>query len=316
MEIKETYLGISFSLNKIHFVEISREDDNKKLEHAESTVVDFDFEEDLSKFKSNNKILTNVSSEILKYINKRDTKYSKVLLTIGTSQAFMIILPIDFSEGKQSLSTKIYWELSNYFPDNYNDFIINTYRLNKVMPSGSSDEFLIIAVLKNTIEFVKRVFRLCNIQLSIIDIDHFASENNLRNNREQDLSGEDTIIIGLKKNRFDFGIISNKKYSDYSYTKYSSEPEYNLALIRKLNSILASNRLTGSKENFKKIFLYGDEIRSETIEALKKSDSLKIEVINPFENINSSSEFLINEELRKSPYIYTPACGVVQRSMG
>ena len=239
-ELKEIYLGISFSSGNIHFTELLCESSKIKLEYTETVDVDFDFEEDLSKYKSNNKALTNISSEIQKYLNKRACRFEKISLTIGTSQAFMLIVPIEFSEGKQSLNSKIYWELSNYFPDNYNDFIINTYRLNKIMPCSNTDEFLIIAVLKNTLEFVKRIFKLCNINLSIVDIDHFAAEHNLRKNNDSKLADKNVMLIGLKQGRFDFGIISNKKYSYYTSTKYYSDPEYNLSLIRKLNHITGS----------------------------------------------------------------------------
>jgi Tfp pilus assembly PilM family ATPase len=309
---KGTYLGISFSASKIYFTELTTQSDKIALEHLDSADVDFDFEEDLSKYKSNNKALTNLSGEIQKYINKRNTHYSKISLTIGTSQAFMVILPIDYSEGKQSLNSKIYWELSNYFPDNFNDFIVNTYRLNTVMPCGKTDEFLLIAVLKNTLEFVKRIFRLCNLNLSIVDIDHFAAEHNLRMNHPEDFSDKNILLVGLKKGRFDFGLISNRKYLFYTYVKYHSGPEYNLALIRKLNSILNSKLAKIPVEN---IYLYGDDIREDTLEALKKNNGTKINLVNPFENIVSSSEFLKNEGLRKSMYIYAPGCGVALRSI-
>jgi len=311
-EIIETFLGIGFSSNKIHFTELEKQKESLILKNAESVEVDFDFEDDLSKYKSNNKALTNISGELLKYISKRSVEYSKISLTISSSQAFMIILPLEFSEGKQSLNSKIYWELSNYFPDNYTDFIINTYRLNSIMPCGKTDEFLIIAVLKNTLEFVKRIFRICSLNLSIIDIDHFAAENILRENYISALTGNNSILLGLKKGRFDFGFISNKKYTYFTYSKYYSEPEYNLTLIRKLNSLLKSRF---SKTKFDCIYLYGDEIRDDTLEALKKNNGIKINVINPFEKIGSSTELLKNDELRKISYTYTPVCGVAQRSI-
>lgn len=272
-DIQESFLGISFSSNNIHFIELINDTGRTKLDHVETIEVDFDFEEDLSKYKSNNKALTNLSGEIQKFIKNRNRRYSKISLTLGTSQAFIITLPIDFSEGKQSLNSKIYWELSNYFPDNYGDFIVNTYRLNKVMPCGNTDEFLIIAVLKNTLEFVKRIFRLSNINLSIVDIDHFSAEYNLRKNKPEEFSKKNVILIGLKKGRFDFGLITGNKYSNYAYTKYYSEAEYNLALIRKLKVVLNSHF---AKIPVDIIYLYGDHVSEDTIEALKEAVILKL----------------------------------------
>lgn len=308
----ERSLGVSFSSNRISYTELVLDSGVPVLEHVESSEVDFDFESELSVYKSSQKALSNISDELQKYFNKREVNYSYVSLSIGTSQAFLITLPIDLSEGRKSINSKVYWELSNYFPDNYNDFIVNTYRMNSVMPSGKSDEFLIIAVLKNTLEFVKRIFKLCSIDLTLVDIDHFSAEHMFRKNYPDEITGENILLVGLKEGRIDYGLISNGKYRSYSYSKYKSEPEFNLSLIRKLNSLLGEKL---SKYNIHKVFLYGDRVPDETVESLKKIPGLYTSVLNPFENINSSSVFLKDEALRKTSYRYAASCGAALRSL-
>jgi len=305
-------LGISFSSNKIYFTELSYEAGNVMLDHVDTAEVEFNFEEDLSKLKSNQKALTNISSEIQKYFRKRNSTFSKISVTIGTSQAFLIILPLDYSEGRQSLNSKIYWELSNYYPDTYDDFIINTYRLNSVLPCRDTDEFLIIAVLKNTLEFIKRIFKLCNVHLDTVDIDHFSAEHNLRRNYNDKLDGKKVLLIGLKDFRIDYGYIENKKYRYYCYSKYHSEPEFNLSLARKIHQLLNEKFKTTGLDT---IFLYGDNVKEDTLRMLNKNVHIPVEVINPFENINSSTEFLKNEELRKTAHIFSPGCGVALRTL-
>ncbi|MGH2575411.1 MAG: hypothetical protein ACRDFC_06900, partial [Ignavibacteria bacterium] len=273
--------------------------------------VDFNFEDELWKYKSNQRILTNISSEIQKVLQQRGTNFSNISLTIGTSQAFLMILPLDFSEGRSSINSKIHWELSNYFPDSYNEYIVNTYRLNSSLPFSESDEFLVIAVLKNTLEFIKRIFKLCNIKLSLIDIDHFSAENSLRKNCMNRISDKNVLLTGIKNGRADFGYIVNKKYRYYTYTTYSSKAEYNLNIVKKLKSLLNSNVAKGGVDI---IFLYGDEIREDTLKALKKLNNFKVEILNPFESISSSSEYLQNSDLRKIHYNFASSCGVALRN--
>jgi Tfp pilus assembly PilM family ATPase len=311
-KLTERALGVSFSSGKIYYTELFLESGIPVLDHVETAEIDFDFESELSAYKSNQKALTNISDEIQKYINKRALEYSNVSLAIGTSQAFLITLPIDYSEGKQSINAKIYWELSNFFPDNYNDFIVNTYRMNAVKASGKTDDFLIIAVLKNTLEFVKRIFKLCNIDLMLVDIDHFSAEHMFRKNYPGDISEENILLVGLKKGRVDYGLISNGKYNYYTYSKYSSEPEFNLNLVRKINALLGEKL---AKLTIHKIVLYGEYVPDETMEALRKIPGIEPMVLNPFENINSSSVFLKNEDLRKTSYVYAASCGVAFRSL-
>lgn len=307
--IKST-LGINFSSRYILFTELTGNTDSLKLNHTESVEIDFDFEDELSKYKSNQKILSNISFELQKYIAKRNIKFDNISLSVGSSQAFMIILPIDFSEGKQSLHSKIYWELSNYFPDNYNEYIVNTYRLNSVNPNSTSDEFLLIAVHKFTIEFLKRIFKLANLELSVIDIDYFSAEHSLRNSYSDEISHNNVLLIGLKKGRIDYGYLSEKKFRYFTYSRYYSEPEFNLSLVRKVNSILSSGHITNKIDS---IYLYGENIRDDTIFALSKIQGIEITAINPFENMQASNEFIRNEDLRKHAFRYTASCGAALR---
>lgn len=305
-------LGIAFSSGSICFTELVNDSGVPKVDNVESVKVDFNFEDDLGKHKSSQKDLTNISGEIQAYISRRNIDIQNVSLTIGASQAFLITLPVDFSDGRQTINSKIYWELSNYFPENYNDFVINTYRLNNVLPCKNSDEFLIIAVGKNTLEFIKRVFKICNLNLSVVDIDHFSAENSLRKNYETALEGKNVLLVGLKNHRIDYGYIENKKYRFYAYSKYQTDTEFNLSLTRKLNSLFAKLPVSKGVDT---IYLYGDNIKEDTIEALRKLNKAPVEVINPFESINATAVFLKDDSLRKNSYKFAASCGVALRNL-
>lgn len=304
-------LGIGFSGSSIYFTEIADSNGSLKVENIESVKVDFNFEDDLGKYKSSQKDLTNISSEIRTYLSKRSLDIARAALTISASQAFTITLPVDYSEGRQSINSKIYWELSNYYPENYNDFLINTYRLGNVLPCKNSDEFLVIAVTKNTVEFAKRIFKICSLDLSVIDIDHFSAENSLRVNFGEKLKGKNILLVGLKNGRIDYGFIENMKYKYFTHSRYYHETEFNLSLTRKIKSMYSAfpvyNRLDA-------VVFYGDEIKDDTIEAVKKMNIADVSVLNPFDNISSSDIFLKNDNLRKTSYRYSASCGVALRN--
>lgn len=304
-------LGIGFSSNHIYFTELVNESGKVKADNLESVKVDFDFDDDLGKHKSSQRDLTNISSEIGAYVLKRNLNITTASLSIGTSQAFLITLPIDFTEGKHSINSKIYWELSNYFPENYNDFVINTYRLNNVLPCKYSDEFLIIAVQKNAMEFIKRIFKICNLELSLVDIDHFSAENALRKNYETELEGKRILLAGLKKGRIDFGFIENKKYKFYSFSKYYHDTEFNLSLSRKLSALQEKEPLAAGIDA---IYLYGEDIKEDTLDVIRKINRAPVEIINPFESISAAELLLKDENLRKYSYKFAASCGAALRN--
>lgn len=303
-------LGISFSSNQICFTELTSEQGKIRLDNAEAVQVDFDFEDEYYKHKSSQKDLSCISGEIQNYLTRRNISGIDIALTIGTPQAFLITIPLDYSEGKQSINSKIYWELSNYFPDSYNDYVINTYRLNSVLPCKQSDEFLIIAVQKNSLEFVKRIFKICNLNLTLVDIDHFAAEHALRKSYAKGIEGKNALMVGLRNGRVDYGYISDKKYKFYAYSKYYSEPEFNLSLIRKINSLLGSEKL---RDGIDTIYLYGDEIKEDTINSLGKIEGTSLVLVDPFEKIPVSDPFGKNEVMQNASYRFASSCGVALR---
>jgi hypothetical protein len=63
------------------------------------------------------------------------------------------------------------------------------------------------------------------------------------------------------------------------------------------------------------IYLYGDDIKEDTMEAIEKQGFANLSIINPFENISASDVFLKNESLRKYSYRYSASCGIALRNI-
>jgi len=308
----KTSLGIAFSGSNILFSEVIYDSGSYKLNNVESINVNFDFEDGYLKHKSNQRDLTNIASEIKNYFIKRGLTNREAALAIGTSQAFIITLPIAYSEGKQSMNNKVYWELSNYFPETYNEFVINTFRLNSIMPCKDSDEFLIIAVHKNTLEFIKRIFILSGINLKLIDIDHFSAEYALRTGYEGQLDNKNVLLIGLKNKRVDYGLIQNKKYKRYMYSTYSSDTEFNLSVVKKLTSVFEKNTKTDKIDN---IYLYGQDIQVNIINAIRKLDIAPVEIVDPLNGLDAAELLLRDDGLRKNAYRFSSSCGAALRCL-
>lgn len=307
-----TSLGIAFTGSNILFSEAVRENGVNKLNHVESININFDFEDSFFRHKSNQKDLTNIASEIQNYVSRRELNVKDAALAIGSSQAFMLTLPIDYSEGRQAMNTKVYWELSNYFPDNYNEYVINTYRLNSKMPCKESDEFLIIAVHKNTLEFIKRIFKMSGINLKVIDIDHFSAEYALRAGYSEQIENKNVLLAGLKNRRVDYGIIQNRKYRGYMYSIYSSDIELNLCIVKKLTAVFEKDT---KMPHLDTIFLYGQDIPESTVSAIKKLGIAPVEVLNPLTGLGAAELLLKDEGLRKTAYRFSSSCGAALRCL-
>ncbi len=97
-----------------------------------------------------------------------------------------------------------------------------------------------------------------------------------------------------------------------TYSRYYNETEFNLNLIRKLNSIINNELIAGKVDG---IYFYGDDIKEDTFSALEKNDLGPFMLLNPFECFTASEVFLKNSTLRKNFYSFAPGCGVALRNI-
>lgn len=192
-------------------------------------------------------------------------------ILIGTEQIFLNVTPVDFDEDNSSVSAHIIWELSNYFPDTYKDFNVRYFRLNNNRVSENIDDTLLIAINKKKLEFIKMLCDSAEIAIRNIEIDHIVIEKCLKEKYPEDIIGNTVLIIGIKKGRVDFSLLSNGEIRYYDYANLGGT---NL----KFQVVSQINLLSSLLFNVEKIFIYGEDCNNELKDFLQEQ----------FENIGIS----------------------------
>ena len=198
----------------IRFLEINKDD---KISFANHISDNFD----LGDLYFQNKLSESALNEAAESINtilaesRISSQFTKLL--VDTNHCFANVIPIDFIESKDKINSNILWELSNYFPENYKNYKINYHKLLTESYSDKIKETLIIAIRNNLIDAIKKLSKLINIKINSIDVEHFASEKYFRVIRKNLFKEENILIIGCKKNRFDFSIINDSGCIAYDY---------------------------------------------------------------------------------------------------
>ncbi len=186
-------------------------------------------------------------------VNEKNSECQAGVL-IETSQAFLNVLPVDFSEEKANINSHILWELSNYFPDNCKDFIVKYYRLNNNYVSRNIDEILLIALYKNKIDIIKNLCNGSGIKIKNIEIDQLAVDKCIKNNYPEDIKKFNILLIGCRSSRLDFSLISEGriKYFDFQNTGRENIRQAILTQMNFFETVFSNVRIG-------KVFLYGED---------------------------------------------------------
>lgn len=258
-------LNIEFSDNTLR---VLRLDKLKKISLKQEINLSFSLSDDSVLRKDKSDLIRefeDVLSDMLKMDEKIDVNDRDITagFLIGTEQTFLNVTPVDFEEDNSSVSSHIIWELSNYFPDTYKDFNIRYYRLNNNRVSENIDDTLLIAINKKKLEFIKTICDSSGIKIKNIEIDHIVIEKCLKEKYPEDIIGKTVLVIGIKKGRVDFSLLSDGeiRYYDHDNPGGSNLKQLVIKQINLLNSLLFT---------IEKIFIYGEDTNNELREFLKE----------------------------------------------
>ncbi|MFA5405171.1 MAG: pilus assembly protein PilM [Ignavibacteria bacterium] len=285
----------------IRFLEISKEN---KISFAHHIIDNFDIENLYTKNKLSDSFINETSVMINEVISKSKTSLQTSKLLIDTNYCFANVIPLDFSESIDKINSNILWELSNYYPDSYKNYKINYHKLLAGSYSENIKETLIIAIKNNFIDAIKKLSKQINIKISSIDIEHFASERYFRKIRKNLINEEPILIIGCKKQRFDFSLISNTGCIGYDYILLE-----NSNFQDKLVSFYLKNEEKYRSMKLNNIYLYGDESCSTAYKIINETaKNPKLILSNPFYEIGITED--IDTEIVSEGYKFAPLCGL------
>ena len=273
-------LNIEFSNNLVRVLQLNK---SKEIILNEEIELGFNID-DVNYIKKNKKEAVSIFSEKFSELNLNETNTEEnACVLLNTSQSFLNVIPVDFNEEKNNIDSHILWDLSNYFPDTYKDYIIKYYRLNNNYLNEKIDEVLLIAVDKNRVDVIKNLCNGIGFKIVNIDIDQFAVEKCLKENYSGEFTEQNILLIGFKDSRIDFSLISKGKIRYYDFQN-PGKANFKI-LIEKQIEFLTS---VFSEIKIEQAFIYGTE-KSINVQNFI-NEELKIfpaTIINP-SKINSS----------------------------
>jgi hypothetical protein len=301
-------LIISFSGKQIHLLEIT---EKKEIVFFDSLYAEYNINDNLILERFNDTLVFSYSELINRSIKGRKYNDARIGLLLNTNLAFINVLPLDYSHPDETIRSNIIWDLSIYFPEHYKEFSVNYSRIKRNFYSPNISESLVVALHKVKMEFIKSIFEFCNLNLQIVDLDHFAAEKCIRILHSNEFSTGPGLIIGFKKDRIDLSIIDEKNLFYYDYIITGSKG-YKNSTVSTLKKIYENNL----DSVFKNIYLYGDtnltSIQSSVSEVFSDKE---VKIPNPLPLFNHTAISKVIDNFENEGYKYLPLFGLVLKTI-
>ncbi len=231
-------------------------------------------------------------------------KVTKISFCVDTSFAFLNIIPVDRSLTEQEFSEHLLWEVSQYFPGEsvHQSFIVKGYKFSE----SDAQRTLVVSVKKDLISFLKSVAEKLGLTVQIIDIDHFAVENCLRERISSVRSRyfySDFVLVGVKSSRIDISVFRSYEFQRYFYRIVNGESDKRYFLLKLINDNISAG--------FEKFVFYGEGLDQGLIGVLSGMLGNKFSILNPFD----SRLFLDVRVESESAHIFAPNIGLALRML-
>lgn len=299
-------LILSLSDEYIRVIGISNLNEIILMEEVSSIV---DFGKDISYYKNNTTILSETSQMIHSILNTDISRIRKAGVVLDSAQAFLNVIPVDTNDDEKTINSQIMWEISNYFPETYNDFNIKYIKLNNHKYTENIDDALLIAIDKFKIDFCRKICNELKLNLAAVEIDQFAAEKILTDNYNDKVIGNNILLIGYKAGRTDVSVILNGKIRYYEYIT-KDDNEHHGRFVNALKNL----NIAIPELSLNEIFIYGGDFSGSIDESFSEIfKNVPVTIIDPFMKVKLSRELLSGNSTDRNLHRFTPLCGLASK---
>lgn len=290
---------INFTNKKIRVLCIDNKNELVYLNEEDSPI---DFSEDISVYDGNENLINELSEIILDIFKEGNVSPLSAKIILDVNQFFINSIPVETFE-PDSVKSYIVWDLSNFFPDTYKNYIINYHKVLTQENPFSEFKLLTFAVKSNTVKFINDIINKCNFKTERLDIDLFSSYNVVK---VKNSSGR-YLILNCYKNRIDYIICNNNDILCYEYL-YFKENNFDIELETNIK-LLNINKYFSEVKN---IYITGEEYSEYVVNEIKSYyPDLNVNLLNFDETLKLSNTFSNTDLINKYGYKFISLAGAV-----
>lgn len=310
----DAVLGVVLKNDKMKLIEVELTADNQfRINRIIESKLNFPF---MSKTVMEGKYVTEYAEELKNLITKFGFNDRRAAFSLANDLVIIKKYPYDNDLSNEQLIDQIDWEVKQFVYSNNDEYIIDFQKI-KLNKPDQPNQLIIVAVREAVVNYVKQLFSKAKIRLQIVDTDVFAAIRAINRNYEC-REGEIGALICIDQTGINFTIIDGAEYFTSSNVILDLKPDTSDVAVsenviriisKELRKIILDHKLGEKIEDLNRIFLYGDMVQDNVLEALQNAYNIRIDRANPFRRLRFAQNVSVDEYIWSRPETFTVCVG-------
>ncbi len=280
---KKTMTGLSIHSEHICLVEF----ENGKVQRLVSHDLARPFE--LDALRDGETFLEDQADSLRAAFQRMGGHCREVCVSLPLCSVLLKKVPLALGLGEEMIRDHIFWEADQFLISPRDNFILDYQRLPFQTQEGNP-LYLLVLVRNDVIAAVQKMIKESGLHLKRIDVDVFSSIRSLNANYDMDPSAI-TLLVDVQREDITFIII---RQSDYFLSHRMILSQDKIAeggldateiaryLIKELKRLVFGHRLGSSMKELGRLYMMGYPSVRSLADQLSETESLDVEVVNPF----------------------------------
>jgi Tfp pilus assembly PilM family ATPase len=244
--------------------------------------------------------------ESLKGLLKRSKVGSKTIsFALPPESMFINTIPVDVTLKGPELASYLQWELQQYYPQvGPKDFVTDSHPLPHKL-QGAKQTF-VVSVRRSVVGFLQNVAAGVDLQLAVVDIDHFSTEKTLRVNYPE-IAAHTVGLFGVRKGALDASLVHKYEMIDYRPYVAATPEEIHKAVLNYVKYLKQQDGV-GTPEA---LILHGMNVPWEILKPLHEESGIQAVAFNALRKLPASDK--LKAAFSKQSHRFTAAIGLALR---
>lgn len=220
------------------------------------------------------------------------------------------LVPVDGELSEEEIQEQARWELGQAVVDDVTGYNFGVHRIRAEV--GLVDRMIVVGVRKPLVSGVRRALAGVAGRLVSVESDVFSAARAFTETHPQD-PVRPTILLGRRSDVYHAVFLKRNEISGYAAWPIgelaASEPTDIAAFVRDvIDRFLRAHEICSGLEEVAGIYMYGEDVGEELLEALRDTFEARVERLNPFQR-QKPSEALRDVAIEARPEAFAAAFG-------
>jgi len=225
-------------------------------------------------------------------------------------------VPLALGLEEEMIRDHIFWEADQFLISPRDNFVLDYQRLPFQTPEGNP-LYLLVLVRNDVISAIQKMIKESGLRLKRIDVDVFSSIRSITANYDMDPSAT-TLLVDVQREDVTFILIRQAEYflshrmilpQDKTAEGGLDSSEITRYLIKELKRLVFGHRLGSSIKELGRLYMMGYPSVRSLADQLSETESLDVEVVNPFTRLEVAKGLLQSEAYIAYPERFSASVG-------